>query len=184
MNTHLKDLSNSDEGTLSSLITHVTRTLANGSASTADSDSSFSCDAIAGVSCLYVEAARLGFEAVEVKTFLERECEFSTSRAKIVAEGYGTARKGLERDLKRYASSSAVCKLKSHACRADYVVSTSTNGDKREHGFHHTWLVGGRDGDETRLNFTCDKEEMLHLLETLREACKATEAIAAHSASA
>ena len=54
---------------------------------------------------------------------------------------------------------------------------------KREPTFHVSWLLSdGASGEDERINFTCDTEEMLHLVETLREACKASETIAASSA--
>ena len=62
-------------------------------------------------------------------------------------------------------------------------VSTSASGEKREPTFHVSWLLSdGASGEDERINFTCDTEEMLHVVETLREACKASETIAASSA--
>ena len=77
--------------------------------------------------------------------------------------------------------SSPILKLSTHACRADYVVSTSANGDAREPGFHLSWVLSDGRGEDERVNFECDAEEMAHLVETLREACRASEIIAARS---
>ena len=115
----------------------------------------------------------------DVEATLRRDGGVSSEKAKLVANAYGKMRRTLERELKKYASSTSVKRLKEHRCRADYVVSTSASGEKREPTFHVSWLLSdGASGEDERINFTCDTEEMLHLVETLREACKASETIA------
>ena len=135
-------------------------------------------DAVAGVSVTFVEAARRGFDGGDVASMLERDAGTSKANAQRVAAAYEKIRGELERELRRHARSSAVKRLKSHACRADYVVSTSANGDRREPAFHISWVLGDGSGNDERVNFMCDAEEMMHLVETLREACGASEALA------
>ena len=139
--------------------------------------------AIAGAAVVFVEAAKRGFDVGDVEATLRRDGGVSSEKAKLVANAYGKMRRTLERELKKYASSTSVKRLKEHRCQADYVVSTSASGEKREPTFHVSWLLSdGASGEDERINFTCDTEEMLHLVETLREACKASETIAASSA--
>ena len=57
-------------------------------------------------------------------------------------------------------------------------MSASANGDRREPAFHISWVLGDGSGNDERVNFMCDAEEMMHLVETLREACGASEALA------
>ena len=138
-------------------------------------------EAVGAVSVALVEAARRGFDPGDLRATLQRDGGCSEGVASVIADAYGGVKKDLEAQLKAHASSSTVRRLKSHACRADYVVSTSANGDARETAFHLSWVLGdGRGGDE-RIDFTCDTEEMMHLVETLREACRASELIAARS---
>jgi len=138
-------------------------------------------EAVGAVSVALVEAARRGFNAGDLRASLQRDGGCSEIVANVIADAYEGVKKSLEAQLKAHASSSAVKRLKSHACRADYVVSTSANGDARETAFHLSWVLGdGRGGDE-RIDFTCDTEEMMHLVETLREACRASELISARS---
>jgi hypothetical protein len=135
-------------------------------------------DAVAGVSVAFVEAARRGFDGGDVASTLERDAGTSKSNARTVAAAYEKIRAELEQGLRRHARSSSVKRLKSHACRADYVVSTSANGDSREPAFHLSWVLGDGSGEDERVNFKCNAEEMMHLVETLREACAASETFA------
>ena len=92
--------------------------------------------AIAGAAVVFVEAAKRGFDVGDVEATLRRDGGVSSEKAKLVANGYGKMRRTLERELKKYASSTSVKRLKEHRCRADYVVSTSASGEKREPTFH------------------------------------------------
>ena len=183
MSKHVRALEACDANTLNDLARYVSTALVSDDASsTRDDEMKFNLEHVAGVSAVFVEAARRGFDARDVKATLERDCGTSSERAKIIADAYGTVRGDIERALKLHASSSTVGRLKSHACRADYVVSTSTNGDAKEHAFHMSWLLNDKTtGKDEKVSFSCDMEEMLHFVETLREACRASETIAARS---
>lgn len=55
--------------------------------------------------------------------------------------------------------------LKSYACRADYVVSVLVNGDRCELVFYILWVLGDGLGNDECVNFMCDVEEMMYLVE-------------------
>lgn len=136
---------------------------------------------VGAISTAFVEAGRRGFDTRDARATLERNGGCSSGTAEILAKSYGEIKRGLEERMKRHAMSSPILKLSAHACRADYVVSTSANGDAREPGFHLSWVLSDGRGEGERVNFECDAEEMAHLVETLREACRASEMIAARS---
>jgi len=180
---HVRALEACDANTLAALTRYVSSALIIDDASSMrEEERKFNLEHVAGVSAVFVEATRRGFDASDVKSTLERDCGTSSERAKIIADAYGAVRAEIERRLKSHASSSTVGRVKSHACRADYVVSTSANSDSREKSFHVSWVLNNpATGADDRIDFACDMEEMMHLVETLREACRASETIAARS---
>ena len=125
---------------------------------------------------------------------MNEEFQIGQVKAKKLAEVYARNESKLTDSLKVHARACPVARLVDFKWRADHVVSSSQDSAGSHQQFHISLrtapsgaaLAGGvgvgvggvitnADGGVEEIKFTCNREQMQHLVSKLREACKAAE---------
>ena len=124
------------------------------------------------------------------------EFQIGQVKAKKLAEVYARNESKLTDSLKVHARASPVARLVDFKWRADHVISSSQDGAGSHQQFHISLKTSppsaaafalaagvGSGGvtntnageEEEEIKFTCNREQMQHLVSKLREACRAAE---------
>ena len=123
---------------------------------------------------------------------MNEEFDIGAVKAKTLAEMYAQNRSKLTDLLRVHARASPVARLVDFKWRADHVISSSENGAAQSNQFHVSWKTAGGaaaraglgggvaaavdgDGGGEEFRFTCNLEQMQHLVGKLKEACRAAE---------
>ena len=119
------------------------------------------------------------------QALINEEFQIGQVKAKKLAEVYARNESKLTDSLKVHARASPVARLVDFKWRADHVISSSQDGAGSHQQFHISLKTkpsaaalasgGTKAGAEEEIKFTCNREQLQHLVSQLREACRAAE---------